>query len=71
MQGRARKGHCGVLGRVQLPSNGPNITNNITVATMTFHDGFKAFKNRTKGWVKTEMVNAWYRFTLIRTYLGT
>ena len=58
IQRRIRKGHHCVVGRVQLPSNGPNIKKNITVATMAFHEGIKALKNRTKGWVKTGMVNA-------------
>ena len=54
---KKNKKNLGGIRRVQLHSHRPNMNNNITVATMAFHDAIKAFKNMTQGWIKTGMVN--------------
>ena len=41
LQRKWQKGHRGGVGRVQLPRNGVNINNNITVPMLDFHDGVK------------------------------
>ena len=60
IQRKSRKHHIGGVRRVWLPSNGININNNnlISVVTLAFHDGWKAFDNRSWKWITMSMVNA-------------
>ena len=47
IQRKLRKHHRGGVRRVQLPTNGININKNnlISVETLAFHDGLRAFDN--------------------------
>ena len=60
IQRKLRKHHRGGVSRVQLPSNSININKNnlISVVTLAFYDGLRAFDNRSWKWINMGMLNA-------------
>ena len=59
IQRKLRKHYRGGVRRIQLPSNSSNINKNnlISVATLTFHEGLRAFDNRSWKWINMGMLN--------------
>ena len=59
IQRKLRKHHRGGVRRVWLASNGININKNnlISVTILAFHDGLRAFDNRSWNWINMGILN--------------